>query len=194
MSDLTDRQRHIVDQAIAMIHESGITGLTMRRLSKRIGVSEPALYRHFENKSAIFSAMLDVLEAETYHRLPKDDSPTPDSIRKHFVRLFELFAERPALAVVVLEDEFVSEEPDLHARIRTLFNMNHARLSEAFGTMALRGVPDWPVDAESLATLLLGGVRLLIREWRLDRCEWDLVKRGNRLVASLTDLMIGGNE
>ncbi|MFW6247831.1 MAG: TetR family transcriptional regulator [bacterium] len=56
MRELTDRQHQIVDHAIEMIGEGGLSGLTMRRLSERLGVTEPALYRHFENKTAMLAA------------------------------------------------------------------------------------------------------------------------------------------
>ena len=46
-----------IDHAIEMIGEGRLSGLTMRRLSERLGVTKPALYRHFENKTAILAAM-----------------------------------------------------------------------------------------------------------------------------------------
>lgn len=183
MRDLTERQREIVDQAIDMIGESGLTGLTMRRLSERLGVTEPALYRHFKNKTAILAAILTVLEAETYERIPLDTAANPHALVSHFDRLFALLAERPALATVVFLDEFAAVDPELQAMVRTLLVKNRERLSTAFE--AMRASPDATLDPDSLATLLLGGVRLTVREWRLDGGRWDLTKRGRRLVAAL---------
>ena len=48
---------------------------------------------------------------------------------------------------------------------------------------------DTTADPDSLATLLLGGVRLVVREWRLDGCRWSLAERGRRLVAALTNTL-----
>ena len=209
MGQLTNRQRQIVDHAIEMIGEGGLTALTMRRLSERLGVTEPALYRHFENKTAILAAMLTVLEAETYERIPLDANATPDALVTHFDRLFALLAERPALATVVFLDEFATTDPELQAMVRDLLAKNRERLATAFAAMhapsatngatpdaaareaaaaagaATAGAP----DPDSLATLLLGGVRLVVREWRLDGCRWDLAERGRRLVAALTTTM-----
>ena len=193
MRDLTDRQRQIVDHAIEMIGEGGLSGLTMRRLSVRLGVTEPALYRHFENKTAILAAMLGVLEAETYERLPFDQTATPDALAAHFDRLFALLTERPALATVVFLDEFATTDPELQAMVSELLAKNRERLATAFAAMQTHSpVEAVPVpDPDSLATLLLGGVRLVVREWRLDGCRWDLAERGRRLVAALTTTMNG---
>ena len=202
MRQLTDRQRQIVDHAIEMIGEGGLSGLTMRRLSERLDVTEPALYRHFENKTAILAAMLAVLEAETYERIPLDPAASPDALAAHFDRLFALLTERPALATVVFLDEFAAADPALQAMVRDLLAKNRGRLATAFATMrahaATKGIrTDAGPDPDSLATLLLGGVRLVVREWRLDGCRWDLAERGRRLVAVLTNTMngmIGRNE
>lgn len=191
MADLSERQRQIVDHAIDMIGEGGLVSLTMRRLSERLGVTEPALYRHFENKTAILSALLSVLEAETYERLSLPGSGSLSALQAHFERLFALFAERPALATVVFLDEFAAADPELKGRVRRLLARNREQLADAFRVMEQSRVSEEPIDADSLATLVLGGVRLLVREWRLDGCTWDLVDRGRRLVATLGTAFTG---
>ncbi|NLB03802.1 MAG: TetR/AcrR family transcriptional regulator, partial [Bacteroidales bacterium] len=55
----TPRQTEIVETALNLINENGIQGLTIKNLSKKIGISEPAIYRHFENKIEILLAVLD---------------------------------------------------------------------------------------------------------------------------------------
>ena len=194
MRDLTERQRQIVDHAIEMIGEGGLAALTMRRLSERLGVTEPALYRHFENKTAILAAILGVLEAETYERLPLEENVTPAALQEHFDRLFALLTERPALATVVFIDEFAEADPQLQAMVGELLAKNRERLATALAATQVSGTPaSTPPDTDSLATLLLGGVRLVVREWRLDGCRWDLAERGRRLVAALTNTLTRRN-
>jgi len=50
---LTDRQIEIINKSIDIIATKGIQGLTIKNLSKEIGISEPAIYRHFESKTDI---------------------------------------------------------------------------------------------------------------------------------------------
>jgi len=49
--------------AIDIIGDTGVSGLTTARLAKRLGMSEPNLYRHFNNKEAILSAVIDDIGA-----------------------------------------------------------------------------------------------------------------------------------
>jgi AcrR family transcriptional regulator len=47
-----DRERQIIDGAIAYFSEVGFSGQT-RELSKRLGITQPLLYRYFANKQAL---------------------------------------------------------------------------------------------------------------------------------------------
>ena len=47
-----DRERQIVEGAIAYFAEAGFSGQT-RELSKRLGITQPLLYRYFRNKQAL---------------------------------------------------------------------------------------------------------------------------------------------
>jgi len=47
-----DRERQIIDGAIAYFSEAGFSGQT-RELSKRLGVTQPLLYRYFASKQAL---------------------------------------------------------------------------------------------------------------------------------------------
>ena len=60
---LTDRQQEIIDTSLEIISTIGIQGLTIKNLSKRIGISEPAIYRHYENKISILLAILDYFKS-----------------------------------------------------------------------------------------------------------------------------------
>ena len=52
-----DLREALLDMARTMIAEEGIEAVTMRGLSKRVGVSRTAPYRHFEDKAALLAAV-----------------------------------------------------------------------------------------------------------------------------------------
>jgi AcrR family transcriptional regulator len=49
------RRGEILDAALAVFGEKGYEAGTMREIAKRVGVSEPAIYRHYESKEAILA-------------------------------------------------------------------------------------------------------------------------------------------
>ena len=56
---LSDRQQQILEESIKLISEKGIQGFTIKNLSKSIGFSEPAIYRHFTSKIEILKTILN---------------------------------------------------------------------------------------------------------------------------------------
>ncbi len=58
MKKFTERQQQIVETAIKLIADKGIQNLTTKNLAEEIGISEPAIYRHFSNKLEILKAVI----------------------------------------------------------------------------------------------------------------------------------------
>jgi len=53
----------IVREALELLGETGIEGLTMRALAKRLGISPPSLYWHFPSKYELLEDMADAIVA-----------------------------------------------------------------------------------------------------------------------------------
>jgi TetR/AcrR family tetracycline transcriptional repressor len=49
----------ILDEALALVDERGLTALTTRALGQRLGVDPTAIYRHFRNKDELVNALAD---------------------------------------------------------------------------------------------------------------------------------------
>jgi len=62
---MTDPREHILSCACDLYLEDGLEGFSMRKLARAVGVTAPALYRHYESKERL---LLDVV-GEAYKRL-----------------------------------------------------------------------------------------------------------------------------
>ena len=58
-----DRKGEILDAAVAVFSEKGYDAGSMREIAELVGVSEPALYRHFSSKEDICLALITVVSA-----------------------------------------------------------------------------------------------------------------------------------
>lgn len=54
----------ILETAREIFHEEGIGALTLRRLGAELGVDATAMYRHFRNKAALLTALINELFVE----------------------------------------------------------------------------------------------------------------------------------
>ncbi|MCK4572735.1 MAG: TetR/AcrR family transcriptional regulator [candidate division Zixibacteria bacterium] len=55
----TDRKTQILTEATRLFSESGYDKVTVKQLADACGITEPALYRHYSSKEAIYDAVLD---------------------------------------------------------------------------------------------------------------------------------------
>jgi AcrR family transcriptional regulator len=53
-----ERREHIIDAAIELFSTSGFAGTTTRRLAEAVGISEAALYLHFDTKEELYQAII----------------------------------------------------------------------------------------------------------------------------------------
>jgi AcrR family transcriptional regulator len=54
-----DLRQSLINSAIALISEEGISDLSLRQVARRVGVSHNAPYRHFEDKEALLAAVAE---------------------------------------------------------------------------------------------------------------------------------------
>lgn len=60
----------IVETALELFSQRGYDGVSVRDIARAVGIRESSLYNHFENKRAIFDAIVDfcVQQSEVYFR------------------------------------------------------------------------------------------------------------------------------
>lgn len=73
---MTGLRRRILEAALAIADEGGLSAVTMRAVAQRVGVSPMALYPHVAGKEALLDGMVDVLLAKL---LPLVDSLPADA-------------------------------------------------------------------------------------------------------------------
>lgn len=84
------RRGEILAAALQVFGERGYDAGSMREIAARVGVSEPALYRHFPGKEAIFLTLVRVgagrVRAETLDLIDRIDPAAPRAELVRFVR------------------------------------------------------------------------------------------------------------
>ncbi len=203
MNDLTPRQNEIIGAAIHLISRKGIQELTIRNLARELHISEPAIYRHFESKSEILSAMLEYLHHDTrtiFEQSQKEGNAIA-RVRQYFTLLFSRLETNPASAAVVFSDEAFMNEERLSSMVRALVELALDNTTELLiqareegepkqGTAATTGrQASHPQHEQELATLLVGGVRLMVRRWHMDDYSWSLSERGIAVVDTFLGLI-----
>ena len=183
---LTSRQAEIVDAALKLIAEQGIQHLTIRNLSTTIGVTEAALYRHFPGKTEIIQAMVSRFEEDV------DDIGELrgwTAVEAALVRRTELVLAKPALARVLFAEELFKDSPEiaqiLHGMMQRHQQIMKCHFQEAVDDGVIRA--DIPMD--TLFRLILGPLRLLIKQWGLSDGAFDLRAKRDEMLEFMKELL-----
>ncbi len=117
---LSERQEQIINESIKLIAEKGIQGFTIKNLSKAIGISEPAIYRHFKSKTHILLTILDDFTkmADMLSKLVDNDKFSAFQKTSFiFNKMVDMFAETPSLVSVIFSEEIFKNEEILKNKI-----------------------------------------------------------------------------
>lgn len=188
----TERQSEIMHVAIQLIAAKGIQGLTMKNLSKEIGISEPAIYRHYENKIEILVSILDFFGTTSRQVFEQEMCSTEaclTKIERIFKNHFSAFAATPALAAVIFSEEIFRNEPVLTKKIKEVMEHN----SIAIRSMLLEGQESGEISSalntEHLALIIMGSLRLLIKQWQMADYSYPLSEKGAQFFVTLKNLL-----
>ncbi len=184
MRELTKRQDEILDKAIDLIAERGMGSLTIRNLSREIGVSEPAIYRHFESKHSILDGVLDRFSLMSMDVLGSEGLSVLGGLGRveyFLMDRYRRFAGNRNLAKVMISEELFQDDPRLSAKVFGIMH-SHREVVCGFLEMAVKegGIRD-DIDGTSLFRIIFGPMRLLVKQWCLSGFGFDLEDEGRGL-------------
>ncbi len=189
---MTTRQEQIIEKSIELIAESGIQGLTIKNLSKKIGVSEPAIYRHFDSKTDILLTMLNNLHDFTENlseTILAKESNSLKKIEKVMVSYFDTFEKHPYWVSVIFSDEIFKNENVLKTRINEILQSKENLFVKLLGVAQKDKLIREDVNKKQIALIMMGSLRLIVKKWELSGYSFNLRKEGKKLFKTIFKLI-----
>jgi len=185
---LSDRQQQILDESVKLIDRNGIQGFTIKNLSKEVGISEPAVYRHFTSKFEILCAILDSFKAQILSNQEEFIRNLEDPFVKlslFYNRIFHIFTHNPSLITVIFSEEIFQNEKQLSVKIQEIQRINEMMLITFLTEMRRNNkLPDH-VNIDSFVLMFFGSIRLLAKKWKLSGYAFNLREKGDELFKAL---------
>lgn len=191
MEHLNDRQKQITAAALGIIGEHGLEALTMKNIASRVGFSDAAVYRHFKDKSSLVSAMVDGFAADSIRaldRIGRGNGSGLETIKGFFLDRCRAFAVDRALATVLFAEDLFKSDPALAAKIHGVMS-GHRRLLLRSIRLGQRQGLLVPLPPAHLFTVIMGSLRLLVLQWLIGGCGFDLPRAGEKMWRSLETLL-----
>lgn len=178
MTKLTNRQEEIINAAIQIIAEQSASALSMRGVAELVGISEPALYRHFENKDDLLLKLIAYINQNQQAILQKTSSPDKhalEQLEELLERIIENYAQYwPFTTTLYATGMFYSnrELMDEHSSVIESSMISIERLIEK--SRAARDVNE-KMTVNQMALVIFGSMRLLTERWIMSERDFDLV-------------------
>ncbi|MDY0077012.1 MAG: TetR family transcriptional regulator [Bacteroidales bacterium] len=186
---MSERQKEIIKISLELIAEKGIQGLTIKNLSKKIGIVESAIYRHYESKTHILSAILDsISEQITPEETTKVESVIQYLEQKLRYRL-QSFTDTPALVSVIFAEDLFQNEALLVEKTKAKVQKSIADTSAMISLGQQKGEIRNDIEAEQLAIMIYGSLRMLVKQWRMSDYSFDLIQKGDKQINAMKILL-----
>lgn len=192
MNELSSRQKQIINASINIISKKGIQNLTMKNLSREIGISEPAIYRHYASKQKILIA---VLESFKHQNKLIDNNSTIEGessfefLKRTITMIINRLNNNPAMSAVIFSEETFQNESELSRMVIDIMNSTIEFITSLLGKCQKEGSIRSDIGKEDLSVIVMGSIRHIVTVWRLSGFSVDLNESGQKLIKTLEVLL-----
>ena len=191
--DFTERQIEIMEAATLRIDKFGIQELTIKNLASDLSLSEAALYRHFKSKNEILLGLLTYFILEMNERLAliiedKEKQPS-ELLKKVFVLQLNTFVQKPAIVSVIFSEGIFQFNKELSDKVSTMMALMQKNINALIVRGQNEGVYGKLLGADTITTIIMGSMRMVVLKWKLSGNKSNLVNDGKNVLNGLLKML-----
>lgn len=179
-----ERKAQIVAEVLRLADEIGPDRLSTTDVARAIGLSQPAIFRHFPTKGALWLAVAEDIadRLQSYWAAAEAGATGPQARLKALIGAqLTAIAETPALPSILFSRELQVDNPALREVFRGLLGAFQGRLVAVIRDLQAAGDLKRDVSPEDVAILLTSLVQGVAIRWTLGARGFALVPEGLRL-------------
>jgi TetR/AcrR family acrAB operon transcriptional repressor len=180
----------ILDAAEILFAKHGVSRTTLQHIATAAGVTRGAIYWHFVDKGAVFSAMMEraTMPMDAAVKLAGERAVTDplQCLRDEMMAVLEIVEgdekARRVFEIATLKTEFTDEVDSARAHKRESVARWRGRMHDQFTQAKAEGkLPD-AVDARNASMCVWVMLDGLIRNWIFEPGSFELVELGSELI------------
>jgi len=180
-----DRKAEIESATLALAYEHGPAQVTTTMIAERLGMTQPAIYKHFPNKTELWQSITRTLGARIADNIAnaRTEAATPlEQLRHLALGQLRLVHDTPALPeIMLMRDRTVTQEA-----VRQEIHANMGRFQQAMVEMIVQSQKDGSLRRDTapsdVAALIMGLIQSLILRSLVSRDPTVLLRDGDRLL------------
>lgn len=174
------RKERLLISAIRLLDEAGLAGMTTREMARREGITEPAVFRHFDGKVEVLQAILNrfsEFDTSLENTVMENDMDPLDAIKYIAEAYAGYYAGYPEIADVMFSMEIWKYDRSLDARLKEIFGKRRNLMRTLVDKAVMLGKIPGTIDAEAMTGLLSGIVVSATQQWKMQGMSYDLRER-----------------
>jgi AcrR family transcriptional regulator len=189
--DFTERQIEIMEAATLRIDKFGIQELTIKNLASDLNLSEAALYRHFKSKNEILLGLLTYFILEMNERLEViiEEKQPSELLKKIFVSQLNTFVQKPAIVSVIFSEGIFQFNKELSEKVSTMMALMQKNIKALIERGQNEGVYGKLLGADTITTIIMGSMRMVVLKWKLSGNKSNLVNDGKNVLNGLLKMI-----
>ena len=192
MKELTERQIDIIRATIQLMADEGAHNFSIRKVASRIGVTEPAIYRHFESKDDLMINLATYISRnwhELFGELKTQHLPFVEQTRVIFREVMNYFDDNREFAKTLLSSNLFATDSGMTGVLLQLKDDGMARFSEFLEIGRAGGEVRADIDTVSVTNVFFGSIWWVVTNWISDDFEEDLAERWQKVWETLVLLL-----
>jgi len=180
-----ERREQIVAATVAIIAERGLHGWKTAELAARVGLSEPALFRHFRDKQAILAAAVRQ-EAAALERLALAFEGAGDGWTRAtglVTAVLDFIKATGGGPLVILTGQLCGTSPATLKEVRETLDVVRRRLTALFAEAVEEARRTGAVPPEDLADLAIAILQSTALRWIMSNRTYPMQARAQAMLA-----------
>ena len=182
-----ERPPQIVAAALEVLEDTPLESVSTRKIARRLGISQPALFRHFRSRDELMLAVVDSTRAQlgavAAGIIDGRQSPAAQ-LRALAVGLLEHVEQNPGLPRLLFS---LPEQGNVAMALRQLIAMQTSLVTEVFRHGQHQGEFDAAIDPEQAGRMFVALIQGLVLQWQTSGCHGRLVNDSESLMALWLD-------
>jgi len=175
-----DRKEQIIEAAQKIILEFGSENVTIKKIADEVGISEGAIYRHFESKNDIFSFLLDDIRENLLRNLERGliaDGRIIDYLRDTFFNHVLTIKRRHAVSFQIISEVISLGDKRLNKQLKGIIK-DYLTYMENILVIGVRtGEVRADIDLGSAAMLFFSMLESVSNYWAVNAYQFNLEEK-----------------
>lgn len=188
-----DRKLEIIETTIRLAGDIGPDRVTTQHLADAVGLTQPAIFRHFATKTDIWNAVGEHLVGLANGAACEAAEPPASETDPHEELLDTLsdqisyIAQNPSVCYILASRELMAHNETLREMLTGVLKKRHADLTKLIEKAKAAGLHAERVHPSDAAHVILSALQGLSMRWSLEGKPFDFVGEAERLMRSMTD-------